>query len=72
MTFTMNFRSHLISGNNLKIDFILIKHNKAAETLTKGNIKKFLGTTLSKMYEKTPYLDEIRSNFVQCIKEKNQ
>ncbi len=54
----------------VKDDFILIKHNKAATTLTKNNVKNFLGNTLSKMYEKTPYLDEIRSNFVQCIKEK--
>ncbi len=54
----------------VKEDFILIEHNKAAEDLTKGYIKKFLGITLSKMYEKSPYLEEIRSNFTQCIKEK--
>jgi PAS domain S-box-containing protein len=54
----------------VKDDFILLKHNKAAETLTHGNVKKFLGTTLTKMYEKSPYLEEIRSNFAQCIKEK--
>lgn len=54
----------------VKDDFILIEHNKAAEALTKGNVKKFLGITLSKMYGKSPYLKEIRSNFTQCIKEK--
>jgi PAS domain S-box-containing protein len=54
----------------VKDDFILIEHNKAAEFLTKGHIKKFLGKTFSKMYEKSPYLQEIQSNFVQCIKEK--
>jgi len=51
-------------------DFILIQHNKAAEALTKGYVKKFLGTTLTKMYEKTPYSQDIQSNFAKCIKEK--
>jgi PAS domain S-box-containing protein len=53
-----------------KDDYILIEHNKAAEVLTKGGIKKFLGISLSKMYEKSPYQQEIEANFAQCIKEK--
>ncbi len=54
----------------VKDDFILIDHNKAAEDLTKDYIKKSLGITLSKMYEKSPYQQEIQANFAQCIKEK--
>jgi PAS domain S-box-containing protein len=54
----------------VKDDFILIKHNKAAEIITHGNVKEFLGMSLSKMYEKSPYLKVIRSNFEQCIKNK--
>lgn len=54
----------------VKDDFILLKHNKAAETLTKDKIKKLLGTALTKLYENSPYLEDIRSNFTQCIKDK--
>ena len=54
----------------VKDDFILIEHNKAAEIITHGNVKKSLGITLSKMYEKSPYQQEIQANFAKCIKEK--
>jgi len=53
----------------VKNDFIFIKHNKAAEGITEGNIKEFLGVKLNKMYERSPYLQDIKLNFARCIKE---
>ena len=51
-------------------DFILIDHNNAAEIFTHGLIKKFLGIRFSKMYENSPYKQDIESDFIKCISEK--
>lgn len=51
-------------------DFILIDHNNAAEVFTEGLIKEFLGIRFSKMYENSPYKQEIESDFLKCVSEK--
>ncbi|NIT56559.1 MAG: SpoIIE family protein phosphatase, partial [Aliifodinibius sp.] len=49
-------------------DFILVDYNDAAEVLTEGNIKKFLGIKLSKMYPNM--WDEIPTDIWRCFNEK--
>lgn len=48
-------------------DFILIDYNSAAEVITKGGIKKYLGSRLSTMYSASP---EIETDFIKCFDEK--
>ncbi len=50
-------------------DFILIGHNDAAEVFTQGVIKKFLGKRFSKMYENSPYKQEIEADLLKCFDE---
>jgi len=54
----------------IKDDFILIDHNNAAEVFTQGLVKKFQGIRFSKMYENSPYKQDIESDFLKCISEK--
>ncbi len=48
-------------------DFILIDYNDAADVFTRGEIEKFIGSTLGKMY---PDLPEVQANFKRCFQEK--
>ncbi|MCJ7553802.1 MAG: PAS domain S-box protein, partial [Ignavibacteriaceae bacterium] len=51
-------------------DFILIDHNDAADVFTNGLIKKLVGIRFSKMYEKSPYQNDIKTDFLKCVNEK--
>jgi len=51
-------------------EFILIDYNNAAEDITKGKIKESLDLKLDKMFEKSPYLKEILSDFKMSYQEK--
>jgi len=51
-------------------DFVLLDHNDAADVFTNGLIKKLVGIRFSKMYEKSPYQNDIKSDFLKCVNEK--
>src|SRR4030042_2271381 len=51
-------------------DFFLIDYNNAAEVFTNEQIKKFLGISLSKMYENSPDKQDIEHDFLKCTIEK--
>lgn len=51
-------------------DFILIDYNNAADKITKGNIKSYLGTKFSKMYPDKS--DPIRIDFWNCFNNQNR
>ncbi len=51
-------------------NFILIDYNNAAETITNGAVRKYIGIDLQEMYGKTPYYKDIQSDFSLCFNEK--
>ncbi|MBN2411100.1 SpoIIE family protein phosphatase [candidate division KSB1 bacterium] len=51
-------------------NFILIDYNNAADTITKGAVRKYIGIDLQEMYGKTPYFKDVQSDFLLCYNEK--
>lgn len=50
-------------------DFILVDYNTAAIKFTRGNVEKFLGAKLSKIFSDAP---EVKEDFERCYSEKKR
>ncbi len=48
-------------------DFFLVDFNKAAKVFTRGEVQKFLGESVNKIYADSP---EIRADFLKCYTDK--